>query len=258
MDQKKKRDFSPLVAAIIIILAFFFMIAVFLLSGEEQSVPITLPDGVPGQTQQQEDQQPELDNFLQVTPNNVQQIVRTLARPAAYHQIYTVTVAEGERKSVQIADMWINGTMLRADITSDSGLSSILSNGETAYLWHSDDNVPVEIPLNDTISPDDLLGIPTYELLLDANPAAITQASYLTVQKSALQCIYVSVQNADGLLQEYWLDIDTGLLYKANMTLNDQLIYSAVQEELNILASEDEVFLDQFLLPDGSDPFLGE
>ena len=258
MEQKKKRSSSPLIAAIIIVFAFFFMIAVFLLSGEEQSAPITLPDVLPGQAQPQQDQQPVLDNYVQVTPDNVQQVVRTLTRPTAYHQIYTVTVSEGEKRSVQIADMWINGAMLRADITSDSSLSSILSNGESACLWHSDDNVPVEIPLNDTISPDDLLGLPTYELLLDAEPATIIQADYLSVQESVLQCIYVSVQDATGLLQEYWIDIDTGLLYKAIMTLNNQPVYSAVQEELNILASEDEVFLNQFLLPDGSDPFSGE
>ena len=258
MEQMKKRKTSPLIAAIVIVLAFFLMIAVFLLSGKEQSVPITLPDAAPGQTQQQDELQTELDNFVQITPDNVQQVVKTLARPTSYHQIYTVTIAEGERRSAQIVDMWTNGDMLRADITSDTGVSSILTNKKTAFLWYSDDNVPVEIPLNDTISPDDLLGLPTYELLLNDDPAFITQASYLALQESVLQCIYVSVQDTDELLKEYWIDIDTGLLYKANITLNNQLIYSAEQEELHILAPEDEAFLDQFLLPDGSAPFSGQ
>lgn len=258
MNQKKNHKSAPLLAAVMIILAFFLMIAVFLLSGKDQSAPITLPDNAATQTQQPDTPQPTLDNFVQVTPENVQQVVETLSRPTSYHQIYTVTVAEGERKSVQIVDMWVNGTMLRADTTSDTGVSSVLTNREKIYLWYADENEPVEITLNDTISPDDLLGLPTYELLLDADSASITHANYLTLQESVLQCVYVSVNGADGLLKEYWIDIDTGLLYKANFTLNDQVIYSAVQEELNILAAEDEAFLDQFLLPDGTEPFSAE
>lgn len=258
MDRNREQKPSLLFVVVLIIIAFFLIVAVFFLSGKSTGSPIILPDHGLDQTQSPNDEISKPDNFLQVTPENVQDVVATMSRPVSYHQVYRVTLSQGERKTDQIVDIWVDGTMLRADVSSETGTSSILTNGSAAYLWHSDEEGYVSIELNDTVSVDDLLGLPTYELLLDVDPNALTDASYLVISDDNIQCIYVSAAPQQAIQEEYWIDISSGLLYQARFFSGSSMVYEAAQTALERLAAGDEAFSDRFLLPDGIRPFLSE
>lgn len=255
MDRNGEQKPSLLFVVVLIIIAFVLIVAVFFLSGKSTGSPIILPDHDLDQTQSPNDEISKQDSFLQVTPENVLDVVATMSRPVSYHQVYHVTLSQGERKTEQIVDIWVDGTLLRADVSSETGTSSILTSGSTAYLWHSDEDGYVSVELNDTVSVDDLLGLPTYELLLQVDPDALTDASYLVISENDIQCIYVSAAPQIAVEEEYWIDVSSGLLYQARFFSGEALIYEAVQTALERLAAGDEAFSDRFLLPDGIRPF---
>jgi hypothetical protein len=258
LDHNQEKKISFLSAAILIVIAFFLIITVFFLSGQNSNTSILLPDGLPTHTQKPDNAVSEQDNFLKVSTDNVQAVVRTLSRPVSYHQMYHVTLSQGDRSISQIVDIWVDGPFLRADISSETGTASILTDGSIAYLWHSDEEGYSDVVLNETISVDDLLGLPTYELLSDIDPATLTEAAYLVLPEYNNQCIFVSSSASDEVTNSYWIDISSGLLFMANSSVQGQTFYTVQQKELDRLASDDEAFSDRLLLPDGRDPFSGE
>lgn len=258
MDRNREKRPSFLSAMILIIIAFVLIVVVFYLSGSSTDSPIILPDNISDQTQKPNDEISKPDNFLQVTSENVQDVVATMHRPVSYHQVCSVTITQGERTISQVVDIWVDGNLLRADVSSDTGTASVLTDGRTAYLWHSDEEGYSSVVLNDTVSVDDMLGLPTYELLLDANPAALLEASYLLLPEENTQCIYVSASSQESLSEAYWIDISSGLLYRAVFSSDGTIIYEMQQTALERLATGDEAFSDCFLLPDGVRAFSGE
>ena len=258
MDHNKEKKPSFLSAMILIILAFVLIVTVFFLSGKNSNANILLPTERPGQIQTPDDAVSVQDNFLKVTTENVQSVVRTMSRPASYHQICQVTLTEGPRTTSQIVDVWVDGSRLRADVSSETGTATLLTDGTTAYLWHSEEEGYSSVVLNDTVSADDLLGLPTYEQLLNVDSKSLTEAAYVVLPEQGKQCIFVSASADNGTKNEYWIDISSGLLFMATSTVNDEVLYSVQQSDLEHLAAGDEAFSDRFQLPDGYDPFSGK
>ena len=258
MDRNQGRKPSVLSAMILIIIAFILIVAVFYLSGNGTDSPIVLPDNLSDQTQKPNDEISTPDNFLQVTAENVQSVVATIHRPVSYHQVCTVTITQGERTISQSIDIWVDGHLLRADVSSETGTASVLTDGSIAYLWHSEEDGYSSVALNNTVSVDDMLGLPTYELLLNADPATLVEASYLLLSDENTQCIYVSASSKDSLSEAYWIDISSGLLYRADFSSDGTTVYEMQQTALERLAAGDEAFSDCFMLPDGIRAFSGE
>ena len=255
-DRKKRTSF--LSAIILIVLAFVLIVTAFILSQKSQNASIELPSDLNGQTPPMQNNASLNSGFLQVSPENVLTVVETLHRPSSYHQSLTLLNTEGIRSFVQGINLWMNGQFLRAVTVSDTGTETILSDRKTAYLWNENQKQPFRIDLTDSLSYDDILGLPTYETLLSSDPGSILDAEYVIIEDQLLQCIYVVTKGQDDTIEEYWIDIESGLLVQYVVSVNGQNVYYVYQETYEELSPKDEVFSDMFCLPDGSDPFLSE
>ena len=84
----------------------------------------------------------------------------------------------------------------------------------------------------------------------------IIDADFLVlVDPAQVQCIYVCSQDTEYVTSRYWIDLDTGLMYRADVLEMSKQVYVLQQEGLELLAPGDEAFSERFVLPDGTTPF---
>ena len=252
MNQKKPILFVSL-AALVIICA----VIVLFLRGNRKSEheAIILPEtAAPVQTAEPEPEK-EAPALAEVREDNVQKILRSLSRPSSYHQELNIVRTVDGKEYGETVYLWVSGKLLHADLISNSGIKSVLTDGETLYLWYDDDSVVAQFELDGSVSMDDLIGIPTYERILELNEGCIEKAEFVTEeQMNNMNCVCVHAKENDTL-KEYWVSLDSGLLCMEIETENEIPAYSVRQASLEILADGDEVLSDIFILPDGSEPF---
>lgn len=253
-EQKNSRSFTLVWIVVVVGLTLIFLIALFALSQRSTDSTILLPDRVqeaapvsPGKTSGE-------DLFVQVSADNVLSVIKTLHRPAAYHQTSTLVLNADDAQLVRQADVWTNGVFMRADISDPFQTVSYLTDGTEAYIWYHDENLPVRIPLDGTMNCDDMVGLLTYETLLETDPAELFYAEHTVLSDPYVQCVYVSTVRDDRETR-YWIDLNTGLLYMAEISENGEQIYFIEQSTLELLAEDDAAFDDWFVLPDGTAPF---
>ena len=215
---------------------------------------IVLPDTA--QSVQSESQPDEnKPALLEVTRENVQNIVRSLHRPQYYHQTYTITRQMNGAVSETSAELWVADTRVCAVLTTASGEKHILTDGETLYVWYAGDETVRTLAASQNATMDELIGIPTYEQVGAMPPAAITDGEFITDDRyDSGQQIFAAAE-VGTVRRECWISLNYGLLTESILKSGGETIYDALQTGLEILAAGDETFEDVFTLPDGSVPF---
>ena len=215
---------------------------------------IVLPDTA--QSVQSESQPDEnKPALLEVTRENVQNIVRSLHRPQYYHQTYTITRQMNGAVSETSAELWVADTRVCAVLTTASGEKHILTDGETLYVWYAGDETVRTLAASQNATMDELIGIPTYEQVGAMPPAAITDGEFITDDRyDSGQQIFAAAEEGT-VRRECWISLDYGLLTESILKREDETVYDALQTGLEILAAGDEAFDDVFVLPDGTSPF---
>ena len=195
------------------------------------------------------------EGFAEVTPDNVQSILKSVSRPDAYHQTFSILTTDGAAEKTVTAELWVSGKKMRAEITDGSDVKTILTDGKTLCIWYNDDQKPVTLALGADVTQDDLAGIPTYEQLLELPRSAIRDASFVTLEEDGNQeCVFVD--SASGSQRQYdWISLGSGLLYKHTTLADGVQVYAAQQTSLETLMDGDESLSGVFLLPDKTDPF---
>lgn len=259
--EERKQALRAALTVIAVVLAVTAALVLIFFGGARQTEhdTITLPEPSPAQpVQEQQTPQPAQDLFAEVTRQNVQDVLRSLQRPSSYHQTYVVITYAGGSKRQQQVDIWRSGALIRAESSDSYGTQSILSDGETLYLWYDGDTKALCIPLGEDRSVDDFIGIATYESILSLPPEQIENADFVTLQNdTTLSCVSLRVQ-MNGYLQEYWVDVNSGLLCRQTMLQNERPVYTMQQTLLEILIDGDETLSGAFCLPDGSEPFVAD
>lgn len=255
MNQKKPILFVSLAA-----LAIICVVIALFLRGNRQSEheAIVLPEtAAPVQTAEPEPVK-EAPALAEIREDNVQKILRSLSRPSSYHQELKIVRAVDGKEYGETVYQWVSGKLLHADLISESGIKSVLTDGKTLYLWYDDDNIVSQFELDDSVTMDDLIGIPTYERILALDESCIEKAEFVTEeQMDNMNCVCVRAKE-NGAVKEYWVSLDSGLLCMEKETEKDIPTYFVQQSSLEILADGDVVFSDIFILPDGSEPFSEE
>ena len=215
---------------------------------------IVLPDTA--QSVQSESQPDEnKPALLEVTRENVQNIVRSLHRPQYYHQTYTITRQMNGAVSETSAELWVADARVCAVLTTASGEKHILTDGETLYVWYAGDETVRTLAASQNATMDELIGIPTYEQVGAMPPAAITDGEFITDDRyDSGQQIFAAAEEGT-VRRECWISLDYGLLTESILKREDETVYDALQTGLEILAAGDEAFDDVFVLPDGTSPF---
>ena len=255
MEQEQAhKNRKPLLLAAVAAVTVIAVLLVFFFSGRKTraSQTIVLPDP-PAQEQTAQEEPEQNAGLAAVSKENVQSVLeKSVFRPTSYHQSMTITVYSGETQRTQSAEVWVKGKLLKVQLTDDFETRTVLADEQTLYLWY-DDEAPVSMARGAAMRLDDLAGVPCYEDILSFSRSQILDASFVTLPDTA-DCIYVSVQSDDAQL-DYWVSLESGLLWKQNRLSGGELVYDMEQTALEIYPDSDEALDGVFTLPDGTEPF---
>ena len=256
MEQEHK-NLRPLLLAAIAAVTVIAILLVFFFSGRKSgsAQTIVLPEP-PAQEQPAEETQQEA-TLAEVTPDNVQSILeKSVARPSSYHQSMQIVITSVDVQRTQTAELWVQGERMRAEITDPFEKKTVLADEATLFVWY-DDEAPVRMARGAGMRTDNLAGIPTYEIIQGYSKSQIEQAAFVTLSELPSDCVYVSA-NDGSVRQDYWVSLDSGLLCKQTMTVDNEPVYLMEQTALEIFPDNDEALDGVFCLPDGTEPFSTE
>lgn len=184
---------------------------------------------------------------VDVTPETVQSIVASLARPESYYRELTVeTLWDGGSHSTSVQFWQDQSWSHTRQILPSGAVRHDLTGSDTTYYWYEGSEHYRSFPA-DEYSADLTQHIPTYEDVLELDPDTITQTGY--ERRDVWPCVYLQVQVSDTVVERYWISTDTGLLVSAEREQSGQLVYrmtayTQVQTPCPATAS--------FALPDGT------
>ena len=168
---------------------------------------------------------------VDVTPQTVQNVIRTLERPASYYREITVSyTASGSRAETQLPSGQVRCTLI---------------GDGTLYYWYQGSRNWYTAGADERSADADAVHIPTYEDVLEVPVQDITQAGY--VELDGEMCIYVAVGTAEEETH-YWVSVDSGLLVAAQRTAGETVVLSMTSTPVERPAPPGT----QFALPDGS------
>ena len=183
---------------------------------------------------------------VEVTPETVQRVIERLARPENYARTVLIerfwSGGSGQTAAqVRTADGWT-----RVDLTDAGGVvRHSVTGGGQSWIWYGTDLETYTGAA--ALTGDEEQGIPTYEDLLQLDPASIAAADYRTYDGA--QCICVETgPDAFGCSERWWIAVDSGLLIAAEREADGTVFYRMSAPTLE----KDTVTAEAFTLPDGT------
>ena len=183
-----------------------------------------------------------------ITKENVQQVIASLARPEAYVASVTNTLYwNGAWKEIQARQYVRDGVSLTAYSDAEGNTERFQAvSGDRYSAWRRGSTAQYSGSTG-TVSADDIGMIPTYETVVNADPANITEDGLRTV--SGVSCIFVTVSDpATNYQLTYWVSTVSGLLIQADYTRGGELIRSVVIDDIQQKIPPASLYL----LPDGT------
>ena len=243
----KKRKMNRIAVGFIVLVVL--VIVLMFSNSLRRSSRITLPpeDSSSGQPDAGQGTGEDALTVIAVTPETVQAVIETLARPEQYSRTIRVEQLWSGGSGSFETSVTVSGAWTRTDRTLAGGQTRhTITDGETTYIWYNGESAVYSGPAGD-ITPDDEQAIPTYETILDLPVEDISTADYRSV--SGINCIYVeTAEDLAGYAQRYWVSVETGLLVASERLLDGETIYrmASLTVDLSVPAA------DRFSLPDGT------
>jgi len=246
---KDKKTVLAMVITVLILIAVFsgFWLTMFWRETPQVVLPTESADETeapPGE----EDPDAGGDLLVAVTPETVQSVIATLARPESYYREITIETFWGEESSaLSTAQVWVDGGYTRiASLLPDGTVENTIVGEGTRYRWYNNEHDYFSTDAEETDA-DLMQRIPTYEDILKLDPEDITAAGYET--RGGLACVYVEVaENELGYRERYWVSVDKGLLVSSETVKEERVV-------LRVGAYSVEIPIRQglsFTLPDGT------
>lgn len=186
---------------------------------------------------------------VEVTPDTVQSVIRTLDRYTSYRRSVSVEyLSGGTVLSALTAEVAVDGGWTRCDVTGPDGRTEhTIVGDEKRWIWYGDGPDYAELSAQED-APDLAQRLPTYEDVLELDRSDISAAGYEF--REGLPCVYVEVVQPELEYQErFWVSVESGLLVASETVKGEELVYrmSSYQVE-NPLSQAGE----SFTLPDGA------
>ena len=193
-----------------------------------------------------------LSNKLELTPQNIGNVVNTLRRPDKYSFSVTKTLYYGEDfKTTQIAVYVIDGYSKIEILNRDGSVYKncifgqdyvfIWQNGEKKYYRGAKGNFSADVEAQ----------YQTYEDIVNMPPEQIKQVSYILYKE--IPCICVETADPEtNYSTKYWVSAENGLLIHSECYDSDGNAAYVVDID-NI--SSDNFSEDVFILPDGKSAY---
>lgn len=185
-----------------------------------------------------------------VTPDTVQEIIATLARPTSYYREITLETIWGEgedQRTTQTFRVWVDGGYTRVESVLPSGLTQTYILGEdTLYLWYGNSS-RWEQWSGIEVNSDLVQHLPTYEDILGLDREDIVGTGY--EEKEGIACIYIEVKTGlQGYLQRYWVSTESGLLVADELVKGETVVLRSFSYQVESPAPQGT----SFALPDGT------
>ena len=180
----------------------------------------------------------------EVTPETVQAVVRTLARPDSYsRRLLVSSYWEGGSQTWPI-QVWQKSGATRIRISSQGTEEdrNILLEDGVLHLWYGEGPEVFRYEPEEEAAADLLQMLPTYEDLLELDTYRIEEAGYVNLYGTWRIMAAVREKPTDYLMI-YYISIDTGLLDAAERRDGDRVVYRMTAEQADLAAPEDSAFL---------------
>ena len=180
----------------------------------------------------------------EVTPETVQAVVRTLARPDSYsRRLLVSSYWEGGSQTWPI-QVWQKSGATRIRISSQGTEEerNILLEDGVLHLWYGEGPEVFRYEPEEETAADLLQMLPTYEDLLELDTDRIEEAGYVNLYGTWRIMAAVREKPTDYLMI-YYISIDTGLLDAAERRDGDRVVYRMTAEQADLAAPEDSAFL---------------
>ena len=180
----------------------------------------------------------------EVTPETVQAVVRTLARPDSYsRRLLVSSYWEGGSQTWPI-QVWQKSGATRIRISSQGTEEerNILLEDGVLHLWYGEGPEVFRYEPEEEAAADLLQMLPAYEDLLELDTDRIEEAGYVNLYGTWRIMAAVREKPTDYLMI-YYISIDTGLLDAAERRDGDRVIYRMTAEQADLAAPEDSAFL---------------
>ncbi len=181
---------------------------------------------------------------VSVTPETVQAVVATLARPDSYSRQLRVESRWQGGSRAWLVDTWQKGASSRIRLRPEDGEGpekNILSRDGELFIWYEDPSEAFRRKTDELSSDDALQMIPTYEDVLDLEPERITAAGYV-LHGGVWRIMAAAREEPSGYVTVYYISIETGLLEAAERRDGETVVYSMTAQPSDLAAPEDAVF----------------
>lgn len=249
MEGKNRTIFVVLIAIVIVVAVFSsFGLNLFMPSTPEVYLPTVSesPDVTPGS----DDTVSGGFTRVEVLPETVQDVIRTMVplQPKSFYRTVTVQTALGNgAMGTTVNQVWADFGWTMVESTWPSGVIEYTIVGEgKVYRWFSGDRT-YKVWDGDEGDANMAQRIPTYEDVLDLKRRSITATGY--EDKDGLPCVYVEVaENELGNRERYWVSVETGLLVAAETRKGEETLLLVSSGMVESPAQQGKAFF----LPDGT------
>ena len=246
MGERSRVKFIVLIALILAAaIVYSFSVSQF-----QDTPDVSLADPEQSQSMEQGGQElPDSTVLVEVTPDTVQNVIRTLNRYTSYRRTVTAEYLSGGAViGTLTATVAVDGGWTRCGVSEEGGRTEqTIVNRDTRWLWYGSSRDYAVLPAGEA-SADLAQRLPTYEDVLELDRRDITAASY--VERGGLPCVYVEVRQRElRYLERFWISVESGLLVASETEKDGETVYRMSSYEVESPLSEVE---DSFTLPDGT------
>ena len=240
----KARRMLPILGALVL-LAAVVLLALRFGWFDTATAPVILPDTTALPTGYDSGEIGGGAVLAEVTPETVQAVVRTLARPDSYsRRLLVSSYWEGGSQTWPI-QVWQKSGATRICISSlvqGEEEKNILLEDGVLHVWYGEGPEVFRYEPEEDAAADLLQMLPTYEDLLDLDQALIEEAGYVNLY-GTWRIMAAVREKPTAYLMVYYISIDTGLLDTAERRDGDRVVYRMTAEQADLAAPEDSVFL---------------
>ena len=182
--------------------------------------------------------------LAEVTPQTVQAVVRTLARPDSYSRRLLVSSFWEDGSQTRQVQVWHTKgvTRIRVSPLEEGGKDRNLLLGDDGLcIWYGDGPEVFRTEAEPEAA-DILQMLPTYEDLLDLDPAQIEEAGYVNLY-GTWRIMAAVREQPTGYLMVYYISVETGLLEAAERRDGEKLVYRMTAEQADLTVPDEEMFL---------------
>jgi len=245
----EKQRMARLAAILVVAIMSLVFIAMYVadLQLNSQNMRISLPTasvagGTAGDTQVRPEQNINEPQSVEISPDNVQNVIKTMSRPSAYSMEAVVENLYDENTlTTNIKYYLLNGYSRTEKTTEDEEAYIIITGEDNTFIWQNGDTKYYH-GVEGEFDGDSASGIPTYEDILTLDPGMIRDAEYRNLDGE--NCIYIrTYDELLGYSDSYWVSLSSGLLIQAESSLEETVLYRITVKALKLETPPDTVLL---------------